>query len=78
MEPNDTQSGEKSNRVITIQLTRDTLMLLAALIFLGIAILIAIVFPAGSSGNPTPTGMAATQLAGAPQLDSTTSPQVRA
>lgn len=83
LEPNDTQSGEKSNRVITIQLTRDTLMLLAALIFLGIAILIAIVFPAGSSGNPTPTGMAATQqratqLAGAPQLDSTTSPQVRA
>lgn len=55
MEPNDTQPGGQSGCTITIQLTRDTLMLLAALLFLGVAILLAIFFPPASSSNPTPT-----------------------
>ena len=56
LEPNDTQSGGQSGRTITIQLTRDMIMLIAALLFLGIAILIAVVFPLGSPGSSALAG----------------------
>ncbi len=63
MEPNDTQPDKQPGRTITIQLTRDTLVLIAALLFLGIAILLALMFPAGSQSPGSPTS---TALAGAP------------
>ena len=54
LDPNDTQPGGPSGRTVTIHLTRDTLILVAALIFLAIAILLAIVFPPASTSSPTP------------------------
>ncbi len=54
MDPNENQPGEASGRTITIQLTRDTIILIAALVFLSLAVLLAIFFPPSSSGNPTP------------------------
>ena len=63
MEPNDTQPDKQPGRTITIQLTRDTLVLIAALLFLGIAVLLALMFPAGSQSPGSPTS---TALAGAP------------
>ena len=60
MEPNDNQPGGPSSRTITIHLTRDTLLLIAALAFLAVAILLAVVFPSASSStsNLSSTGVA--------------------
>ena len=60
MEPNDNQPGGQSGRTITIHLTRDTLLLIAALAFLALAILLAVVFPSASSStsNPLSTSVA--------------------
>lgn len=51
MEPNDNQPGGQSSRTITIHLTRDTLLLIAALAFLAVAILLAVIFPSASSST---------------------------
>jgi hypothetical protein len=51
LEPNDNQPGGQSSRTITIHLTRDTLLLIAALAFLAVAILLAVVFPSASSST---------------------------
>src|SRR5260221_13303980 len=40
LESNDNQPGGQSSRTITIHLTRDTLLLIAALAFLAVAILL--------------------------------------
>src|SRR6266498_4808946 len=61
LEPNDTPPDAPSGRTITIQLTRDTLVLIAALLFLGVAILLAVIFPAKSSNTTTPTSIGAAQ-----------------
>src|SRR5215213_308989 len=60
LEPNDNQPGGQPNRTITIHLTRDTLLLIAALAFLAVAILLAVIFPSPSSSTPNPpiTGVA--------------------
>jgi len=60
LEPNDNQPGGQSNRTITIHLTRDTLLLIAALAFLAVAILLAVIFPSASSStsNLLSTGVA--------------------
>ncbi len=60
LEPNDNQPGGQSSRTITIHLTRDTLLLIAALVFLAVAILLAVIFPSASSSTPNPssTGVA--------------------
>lgn len=55
MEPNDTQPGKQPGRTITIQLTRDTLVLIAALLFLGAAIVLALMFPSGAQNPSSPT-----------------------
>jgi hypothetical protein len=60
LEPNDTQPGDQPNRTITIQLSRDTLILIAALAFLVIAILLAVIFPGQTPGtSPGSTSVAA-------------------
>src|SRR3954447_22676578 len=51
LQPNDNQPNDPSGRAITIHLTRDTLLLVAALAFLAVAILLAVIFPAASSSN---------------------------
>jgi hypothetical protein len=51
LEPNDNLPGGQSNRTITIHLTRDTLLLIAALAFLAVAILLAVIFPSASSST---------------------------
>ncbi|HWQ16088.1 MAG TPA: hypothetical protein VNL77_25030, partial [Roseiflexaceae bacterium] len=51
MDPNDQPPDESSPRTLTIRLTRDTLILLAAMVFLAIAILLAVLFPSGG-GEP--------------------------
>jgi hypothetical protein len=51
----DNDSGDSTERVITVRLNRDTLILVAALGFLGLAILLAIVFPPGTAQAPPPT-----------------------
>jgi len=61
LEPNDTPPEGPSGRTITIQLTRDTLVLIAALLFLGVAILLAVIFPAKSPNTTTPTSIGAAQ-----------------
>ncbi|HEX9371393.1 MAG TPA: right-handed parallel beta-helix repeat-containing protein [Roseiflexaceae bacterium] len=61
LEPNDTQPGGQPNRTVTIQLTRDTLILIAALAFLAIAILLAVIFPGASNVNQTPSATAVAQ-----------------
>jgi hypothetical protein len=55
------QPGGQPNRTVTIQLTRDTLILIAALVFLAIAILLAFIFPSQSSepGVSSSTSVAA-------------------
>jgi hypothetical protein len=60
LEPNDNQPGGQPNRTITIHLTRDTLLLIAALAFLAVAILLAVIFPSPSSStsNSLSTGVA--------------------
>ncbi|HEU5098201.1 MAG TPA: right-handed parallel beta-helix repeat-containing protein [Roseiflexaceae bacterium] len=77
MEPNDTQPGGPSSRTITIHLTRDTLLLIAALVFLGVAILLAVIFPSASSSNPTPPSTDVAQAATAqPESRATLTPNV--
>lgn len=49
MDPNDHPPGGTSNRVLTISLTRDTLILIAALVLLGLAIFLAVIFPSTNS-----------------------------
>jgi hypothetical protein len=61
LEPNDTPPDAPSGRTITIHLTRDTLVLIAALLFLGVAILLAVVFPSKSPNTTTPTSIGAAQ-----------------
>ncbi len=61
MEPNDTPPDAPSGRTITIQLTRDTLVLIAALLFLGVAILLAVIFPSKSPNTAIPTSIGAAQ-----------------
>lgn len=61
MEPNDTQPSGQPGRTVTIQLARDTLILIAALAFLAIAIVLAVIFPGPSSGTPTPVSSNPTQ-----------------
>ena len=64
MEPNDTPPDGASGRTITIQLTRDTLVLIAALLFLGVAILLAVIFPSNRpSDTTTPTTIGALETA---------------
>src|SRR3954466_15223329 len=60
LEPNDNQPGGQSSRTVTIHLTRDTLLLIAALAFLAVAILLAVIFPSASSStsNLSSTGVA--------------------
>src|SRR3954465_7542365 len=60
LEPNDNPPGGQSSRTITIHLTRDTLLLIAALAFLTVAILLAVIFPSASSStsNSASTGVA--------------------
>jgi len=60
LEPNDTQPGGPPIRTVTIRLTRDTLILIAALAFLMVAILLAVIFPGRS---PAPTGATSTSVA---------------
>jgi hypothetical protein len=48
VDPNEQQPGGSPNRTITLQLSRDSLILIAALVFLAIAILLAVFFPAGT------------------------------
>lgn len=75
MEPNDTQPGGPSSRTITIHLTRDTLLLIAALAFLGVAILLAVIFPSASSSTTTPPSTSVAQQATAqPEARATTTP----
>jgi hypothetical protein len=61
LEPNDTPPGGSPSRTITIHLTRDTLLLIAALAFLAIAILLAVIFPAASSSNSNSANTSAAQ-----------------
>src|SRR6266542_2208693 len=61
LEPNDTPPDAPSGRTITIHLTRDTLVLIAALLFLGVAILLAVVFPSKSPNTTSPTSIGAAQ-----------------
>jgi hypothetical protein len=62
LEPNDNQPGGQSSRTITIHLTRDTLLLIAALAFLAVAILLAVVFPSASSSTSNLSSTGVTQL----------------
>jgi hypothetical protein len=62
LDPNDIQPGGPSNRTITIHLTRDTLILVAALVFLAIAILLAVIFPPESTSSPTPSSTTVAQV----------------
>ena len=66
MEPNDNQPGGQSSRTITIHLTRDTLLLIAALAFLTVAILLAVIFPSASSSTPNPSGAGVAQSGTSP------------
>ncbi len=61
MEPNDNQPGGQSSRTITIHLTRDTLLLIAALAFLAVAILLAVIFPSASSSTSNLPGTTVAQ-----------------
>jgi len=77
LEPNDTQPGGPSSRTITIHLTRDTLLLIAALAFLGVAILLAVIFPSASSSTPNPPSTGVAQLGTAqPQARATTTANI--
>src|SRR4026209_120356 len=77
LEPNDSQPGGPSSRTITIHLTRDTLLLIAALAFLGVAILLAVIFPSASSSTTTPPSTSVAQLGTAqPEARATTTPNI--
>src|SRR6188472_450035 len=66
LEPNDNPPGGQSGRTITIHLTRDTLLLIAALAFLAVAILLAVIFPSASSSTPNPSGTGVAQSGTSP------------
>src|SRR5262245_32075473 len=72
LEPNDNQPGGPSSRTITIHLTRDTLLLIAALAFLAVAILLAVIFPSASSSNPNLSNTGEAQSSVSPQGRATT------
>ena len=58
MDPNEKQPVQSPFQRITSRLSRDSLVLIAALAFLGLAILLAVFFPAGNSGGSRPAGTA--------------------
>ena len=58
VDSNENQPGGSPDRTITIRLTRDTLILIAALTFLGLAIVLAVLFPPGGPGSAAPTSTA--------------------
>jgi hypothetical protein len=60
VDPDEKQPSGSSGRTITLQLSRDSLILIAALAFLGIAILLALFFPTDEPPTPVPD---ATRLA---------------
>src|SRR6266508_2079662 len=66
LEPNDNQPGGQSSRTVTIPLTRDTLLLIAALAFLAVAILLAVIFPSASSSTPNPSSTGVAQSGTSP------------
>src|SRR3954471_18990606 len=66
LEPNDNPPGGQSSRTVTIHLTRDTLLLIAALAFLTVAILLAVIFPSASSSTPNPSGAGVAQSGTSP------------
>src|SRR5947208_9966571 len=66
LEPNDNQPGGQSSRTVTIHLTRDTLLLIAALAFLAVAILLAVIFPSASSSTPNLSATRAAQSGTSP------------
>jgi len=66
LEPNDNQPGGQSSRTVTIHLTRDTLLLIAALAFLAVAILLAVIFPSASSSTPNPSSTGVAQSGTSP------------
>jgi hypothetical protein len=71
VDPNDEQPGESSSRTITLQLSRDSFILIAALVFLAIAILLALFFPTGETGPPTPGSTSIAQPGAATALRAT-------
>ncbi|HEX9441941.1 MAG TPA: hypothetical protein VF909_19795, partial [Roseiflexaceae bacterium] len=73
MDPNENQPGGSSGRTITLRLTRDRLILIAALVFLGIAVLLAWLFPSAGPGVPTPSGTSVAQGETAPAAPRATS-----
>src|SRR3954467_11634104 len=74
LEPNDNQPGGQSPRTITIHLTRDTLLLIAALAFLAVAILLAVVFPSASSSTSNTSSTSVAQASTSPPDGRATSP----
>jgi hypothetical protein len=73
VDPNENQPGGSSGRTITLRLTRDRLILIAALVFLGIAVLLAWLFPSAGPGVPTPSGTSVAQGETAPTAPRATS-----
>jgi hypothetical protein len=64
VDPNDQSPDEPGPRTLTIQLNRDTLILVAAIVFLAVAILLAVLFPPGQRqtadvSEPSPSAPAA-------------------
>ncbi len=64
---------EQPERDVVIRFKRETLILAASLLFLGLAVLLAVLFPADSSGSSaaTSTTLAASTVRAVAQLDST-------
>ncbi|HET9222718.1 MAG TPA: hypothetical protein VFO07_09450, partial [Roseiflexaceae bacterium] len=71
MDPNDEQPGGSGGRTITLQLSRDSLILIAALVFLAIAILLALFFPTGGP-EPNPSGSTSVAAVGTATAQRTT------
>src|SRR5262245_20758697 len=73
VDPNDEQPGGSNGRTITLQLSRDSLILLAGLFFLAIAILLALFFPSSGhdSNNTGCTSVAVGGTAATPRTTST-------
>ncbi len=71
MEPNE-QPDEVSDRTITIRLSRENMILAAAVLFLTIAVLLAIFFPLGSPGDPGNSSATSVAVGGTPGGDRTT------
>ena len=65
---------EQHDRDVVLRIKRETLILAASLLFLGLAVLLAVLFPAGgsSSSAATSTSLAGTTVQAVAQLDRTT------